>query len=66
MRHCKIFVPAVLVIFGLMFSLSLIEAKPEFTTKEKKSCVFCRVTAKSKELNEAGQYYRAHNHSLDG
>lgn len=32
-------------------------AKPEYTKKEKKPCVTCHVSAKSKELNDTGKCY---------
>jgi len=59
-------VPAVVLSTGLLFNASTSWAKPEYTKKEKKSCTFCHVTASSKELNDAGKYYAAHDHSLDG
>lgn len=39
---------------------------PEYTKKEKRACMYYHVAANSKELNQAGQYYAAHNHSLEG
>ncbi|MBI3949331.1 MAG: hypothetical protein HY314_02590 [Acidobacteria bacterium] len=43
-------------------------AKPDYAKKEKQSCKYCHSTNKpSKEnLNEAGKYYRDHDHSLKG
>jgi hypothetical protein len=49
--------PAVIFIGGLVAGANLTFAKPEYTKKEKKACVFCHVTATSKELNDAGKYY---------
>ncbi len=48
------------------FFLSLANAKPEYAKKEKKSCTFCHVKPGSKELTDAGKYYKEHNHSLEG
>lgn len=48
------------------FFLSLANAKPEYAKKEKKNCTFCHVKMGSKELNDAGKYYKAHDHSLEG
>lgn len=48
------------------FFLSMAQAKPEYAKKEKKSCAFCHVKMGSKELNDAGKYYKAHHHSLEG
>jgi hypothetical protein len=41
-------------------------AKPEYAKKEGKACTFCHVTAGKPELNGAGTYYAAHDHSLEG
>ena len=49
-----------------MINANVGSAKPEYTKKEKKSCTYCHVSASSKELNDAGKYYAAHDHSLDG
>jgi hypothetical protein len=48
------------------FFLSLAQAKPEYAKKEKKSCTFCHVKMGSKELTDAGKYYKEHDHSLEG
>jgi len=44
----------------------LATAKPEYAKKEGKPCTFCHVKMGSKELNDAGRYYKEHNHSLEG
>ncbi len=41
-------------------------AKPEYAKKEGKACTYCHTKAGSKELNDAGKYYKDHNHSLEG
>ena len=46
--------------------LTLATAKPEYSKKEGKNCAFCHVKMGSKELNDAGKYYKEHNHSLEG
>ena len=43
----------------LMWGGALVHAKPEFAKKEKKACTFCHARAGSKELNDAGKYYKA-------
>ncbi len=55
---------AIAIFSGAMISLAT--AKPEYAKKEGKACTFCHVKAGSKELNDAGKYYKAHNHSLEG
>lgn len=62
----KITIPAAIVAFGLFLNSSVSYAKPAYAKKEKKACVYCHVKAGSKELNVAGEYYKSHNHSLDG
>lgn len=52
------------IITGAM--LTLATAKPEYAKKEGKPCTFCHVKAGSKEINDAGKYYKEHNHSLEG
>jgi hypothetical protein len=47
--------------FGLLaLSALTVSAKPEFSKTEKKPCTACHVSAKSKELNDAGKYYKEH------
>ena len=41
-------------------------ANPAYAKKEGKACGFCHVTAGKPELNTAGDYYAAHDHSLKG
>jgi hypothetical protein len=55
---------AVAIISGSMLTLAI--AKPEYGKKEGKPCTFCHVKAGSKDLNDAGKYYKEHNHSLEG
>lgn len=63
MRLVRIFL-ATAVITGTL--LTLATAKPEYSKKEGKNCAFCHVKMGSKELNDAGKYYKEHNHSLEG
>ena len=46
--------------------LTLATAKPEYAKKEGKTCTFCHVKMGSKDLNDAGKYYKEHDHSLKG
>jgi hypothetical protein len=55
---------AVSVLSGAL--LSVATAKPEYAKKESKPCTFCHVKMGSKELNDAGKYYKEHDHSLKG
>jgi hypothetical protein len=65
-ERMKYAIPAFILLAGVVVSSTLSYAKPEYTKKEKKGCTFCHVTAKSKELNDAGKYYKDHDHSLEG
>jgi len=40
-------------------------AKPEYTRRTKKECVFCHPKG-GYTLNDAGRYYRDHHYSLEG
>lgn len=63
MRLLKILF-AVSILSGVL--LSVATAKPEYAKKEGKPCTFCHVKMGSKELNDAGKYYKEHDHSLKG
>lgn len=43
----------------LFFTLTIaLSAKPEFSKKEKKGCVACHTANGSKQLNDAGKFYK--------
>jgi len=65
MKSIRFLIPAFVVTGGLIVSTSVSFGKPEYTKKEKKPCTTCHVTAKSKELNDAGKYYEK-NKTLEG
>ena len=54
----------VVILSGALLTVS--NAKPEYAKKEGKNCVFCHVKVGSKELTDAGKYYKEHKHSLKG
>jgi hypothetical protein len=66
MGTLKLAIPAVVIGVGLLGLTSATYGKPEYTKKEKKACTFCHTKQGEKELNDAGKYYAAHDHSLDG
>ena len=66
MRTLKLALPAAIALTGLIVCTTSSYAKPEYSKKEKKGCTFCHVKAGSKELNDAGKYYKDHDKSLDG
>ena len=56
----------VILLGGLLASSRQSWAKPEYARKGKKTCVYCPLTAASKELREAGQYHPEHGDSFGG
>jgi hypothetical protein len=66
MRALKLALPAVILMTGFILCTTATYGKPEYAKKEKKQCTFCHVKQGSKDLNDAGKYYQAHDHSLDG
>ncbi len=61
----KLIAPAGILAVGWFFSGTVSSAKPDYTRRTKKECEFCH-PPDSRELNEAGKYYRDHNYSLEG
>jgi hypothetical protein len=66
MRTLRFALPATILLLGAIVSTTASYAKPEYARKEGKSCTFCHVRMGSKDLNNAGKYYKDHNHSLEG
>ena len=60
-------VPLAILTAGLLWvNLTPSYAKPAYAKAEGKACTFCHVTSGKAALNEAGDYYAAHDHSLKG
>jgi len=66
MKILKVALPAAIVAAGMLLTTTPSHAKPEYSKAEKKGCTFCHVKMGSKDLNDAGKYYKDHNHSLAG
>ena len=64
-RLTKLIAPAAILAAGWIFNANVSFAKPEYTRRTKKECEFCH-PPDSRELNDAGKYYRDHNYSLQG
>ena len=64
-RTIRFVLPASIALAGFFLPTMLVQAKPEYTKKEKKSCTFCHTAQGKKELNEAGDYYKD-KHTLEG
>ena len=50
---------------GLLLTEKVGSAKPEYTRKTKLACERCH-PPDSRQLNEAGEYYRTHGYKMDG
>jgi hypothetical protein len=71
MSTLKLVLPAAIVLTGILLCTTATFGKAEYAKKEKKNCVFCHAKVEAKEampknLTDAGKYYAAHDHSLDG
>jgi hypothetical protein len=65
MKLRKWMLPAMMAACSLLINVSHSYAKVEYTKKEKKPCVACHTSAKSKELNETGKCWEK-NKSFEG
>jgi hypothetical protein len=66
MRRWVAFVTlAGLAVGAVLFDPAVSTAKPEYSRRTKKECGFCH-PKDSWDINEAGRYFRDHNHSLEG
>lgn len=59
-------IPLLLLTGWLTALPSALMGKAEYAKKEKKPCTSCHVKAGTKELNNVGQCYKSHDHSLEG
>jgi hypothetical protein len=71
MRALKLVLPATFLVAGFLVCTTASYGTPEYAKKEKKSCTFCHAKMEAKEampknLNDAGTYYKTHDHKLDG
>jgi cytochrome c551/c552 len=74
MRTLKLTLPAAILAAGFLVCNVSSYGKPAYATKEKKGCTFCHekmltgpaMKDMKDNLIEAGKYYAAHDHSLDG
>ncbi|PYV91190.1 MAG: hypothetical protein DMG05_07950 [Acidobacteria bacterium] len=65
MRWLKLLIFVVFVMSAILSIRSLNFSKPVDAKKTGKSCVYCHTKVGSKELTEAGKYYKE-NGTLDG
>ena len=72
MRTMKLVLPAAILAAGFLVCTTATYGKAEYAKKEKKACTFCHgkvgtdKEVMNNNLTDAGKYYKAHDHSLDG
>lgn len=57
MKKLPLIVSTGVLVLAFVMSATLSFGKPEYSKKEKKGCVACHVSAKSKDLNDTGKCY---------
>ena len=58
MKKARLAVSFLFLLLALALNLTPGLAKPEFSKKEKKSCLVCHTAIKSKDLNPVGKCYK--------
>jgi len=67
LKVARTLIPAAILTAGLLWTIVTPSfANPEYAKKEGKECAYCHVSAGKTELNAAGAWYAAHNHTLEG
>jgi hypothetical protein len=61
----KCVIPTLILTAGLLLSVRISPAKPEYTRRTGKDCEFCH-PPDSRKLTAAGEYFRDHGDSLKG
>ena len=69
--YCGVFVKKVIRALAILGGVTLLFAPfaistPEYSKKEEKSCLYCHTAMGKPDLNDAGRYYKDHDHSLRG
>ena len=63
--NMRLLAPGLIFVAGLLLSVKLSQAKPDYTRRTGKECEFCH-PPNSRKLTPAGEYYRDHQNSLKG
>jgi hypothetical protein len=67
LKILKSVIPAAILTAGLLWtSVTPSYANAAYAKKEGQTCTYCHVTSGKPDLNDAGKYYAAHSHSLEG
>jgi hypothetical protein len=61
----RLLAPGLIFVAGLLLSVRITSAKPDYTRRTGKECEFCH-PPNSRKLTPAGEYYRDHRNSLKG
>ena len=64
-RYVPLLALPALAAAAILSSPGVSSAKPEYSRRTKKECGYCH-PKDSWDINEAGKYFRDHNHSLEG
>jgi len=60
-------ITAMAIILGLTILVSPFAiGTPEYSKKEEKQCIYCHTAMGKPDLNEAGKWYKEHDHSFKG
>lgn len=63
----KKFLRALAILAGVTLLVApLAISTPEYSNKEKKQCTFCHTAMGKPDLNDAGKWYKDHDHSFRG
>ena len=63
--NMRLLAPGLIFGSGLLLSVKISPAKPDYTRRTGKECEFCH-PPNSRKLTPAGEYYRDHQNSLKG
>jgi hypothetical protein len=63
--NMRLLAPGLIFVAGVLLSVKISPAKPDYTRRTGKECEFCH-PPNSRKLTPAGEYYRDHQNSLKG
>ena len=63
--NMRLIAPALILAAGVLLSVEISPAKPDYTRRTGKDCEFCH-PPDSRKLTPAGEYFRDHGDSLKG
>jgi hypothetical protein len=63
--NMRLLAPGLIFVSGVLLSVRISPAKPDYTRRTGKECEFCH-PPNSRKLTPAGEYYRDHRNSFKG